>query len=52
MGTNPMSHVARAIERGETAGFMKVIVDAASDKILGARSWALKAAKWCSYLER
>lgn len=36
MGTNPMSHVARAIERGETAGFMKVIVDAASDKILGA----------------
>lgn len=36
MGSYPMSHVARAIERGETAGFMKVIVDAVSDKILGA----------------
>jgi pyruvate/2-oxoglutarate dehydrogenase complex dihydrolipoamide dehydrogenase (E3) component len=31
-----MSNVARAIERGETAGFMKIIVDAMSDKILGA----------------
>ena len=36
MGSYPMSNVARAIERGETAGFMKVIADAASDKILGA----------------
>ncbi|MGH9497320.1 MAG: mercuric reductase [Candidatus Sulfotelmatobacter sp.] len=36
MGSYPMSNVARAIERGETAGFMKIIVDAASDKILGA----------------
>jgi pyruvate/2-oxoglutarate dehydrogenase complex dihydrolipoamide dehydrogenase (E3) component len=36
MGTYPMSKVARAIERGETAGFMKIIVDAMSDKILGA----------------
>lgn len=36
MGTYPMSSVARAIERGETAGFMKIIVDAMSDKILGA----------------
>jgi pyruvate/2-oxoglutarate dehydrogenase complex dihydrolipoamide dehydrogenase (E3) component len=36
IGSYPMSHVARAIERGETAGFMKVIADAASDKILGA----------------
>lgn len=31
-----MSRVARAIERDETAGLMKVIVDAANDRILGA----------------
>jgi pyruvate/2-oxoglutarate dehydrogenase complex dihydrolipoamide dehydrogenase (E3) component len=28
--------VARAIERDETAGLMKVVVDAATDRILGA----------------
>jgi pyruvate/2-oxoglutarate dehydrogenase complex dihydrolipoamide dehydrogenase (E3) component len=32
----PMSWVARAIERDETAGLMKVIVDAANDRLLGA----------------
>lgn len=31
----PMSYVARAIEMGETRGFMKAIVDAESDRILG-----------------
>ena len=31
-----MIWVARAIERAETAGFMKLIVDAANDHILGA----------------
>ena len=36
IGTIPMSHVARAIERDETAGLMKVIVDAENDQILGA----------------
>jgi pyruvate/2-oxoglutarate dehydrogenase complex dihydrolipoamide dehydrogenase (E3) component len=36
MGTIPMSYVARAIERGETAGMMKIIVDAETDRILGA----------------
>jgi pyruvate/2-oxoglutarate dehydrogenase complex dihydrolipoamide dehydrogenase (E3) component len=36
IGTFPMSGVSRAIERDETAGFMKIIVDAATDKILGA----------------
>jgi pyruvate/2-oxoglutarate dehydrogenase complex dihydrolipoamide dehydrogenase (E3) component len=36
IGTIPMSRVARAIERDETAGLMKVIVDAANDRILGA----------------
>ena len=36
IGKIPMSYVARAIERDETAGLMKVIVDAANDRILGA----------------
>lgn len=36
IGSIPMSHVARAIERNETAGMMKVVVDAANDRILGA----------------
>src|SRR5580704_8402875 len=36
IGRIPMSYVARAIERNETAGMMKVIVDAANDRILGA----------------
>jgi pyruvate/2-oxoglutarate dehydrogenase complex dihydrolipoamide dehydrogenase (E3) component len=36
MGMFPMSSVSRAIERDETAGLMKIIVDAQSDRILGA----------------
>jgi pyruvate/2-oxoglutarate dehydrogenase complex dihydrolipoamide dehydrogenase (E3) component len=36
MGTYPMSSVSRAIERNETAGMMKIIVDAQNDRILGA----------------
>jgi pyruvate/2-oxoglutarate dehydrogenase complex dihydrolipoamide dehydrogenase (E3) component len=36
VGKIPMSWVARAIERDETAGLMKVVVDAESDRILGA----------------
>ena len=36
IGTFPMSSVSRAVERGETAGFMKLVVDAATDRILGA----------------
>jgi pyruvate/2-oxoglutarate dehydrogenase complex dihydrolipoamide dehydrogenase (E3) component len=36
IGKIPMSYVARAIERDETAGLMKIIVDAANDQILGA----------------
>jgi pyruvate/2-oxoglutarate dehydrogenase complex dihydrolipoamide dehydrogenase (E3) component len=32
----PMAHVARAIETGDTRGFMKAIVDAKTKKILGA----------------
>src|SRR6185437_596907 len=36
IGKVPMTWVARAIERAETAGFMKLVVDAANDHILGA----------------
>jgi pyruvate/2-oxoglutarate dehydrogenase complex dihydrolipoamide dehydrogenase (E3) component len=36
IGAYPMSRVARARERAETAGVMKLIVDAATDHILGA----------------
>jgi pyruvate/2-oxoglutarate dehydrogenase complex dihydrolipoamide dehydrogenase (E3) component len=36
IGRAPMTSVARAIERDETAGLMKVIVDATNDRILGA----------------
>jgi len=36
IGTRPMTRVSRAIEKGETQGFMKVIVDADTNKILGA----------------
>ena len=34
--TMPMTRVGRANERGETLGFMKVLVDAESERILGA----------------
>jgi pyruvate/2-oxoglutarate dehydrogenase complex dihydrolipoamide dehydrogenase (E3) component len=36
IGNIPMSWVARAIERDETAGLMKLVVDADTDRILGA----------------
>jgi pyruvate/2-oxoglutarate dehydrogenase complex dihydrolipoamide dehydrogenase (E3) component len=36
IGMRPMTRVARAIEKGESQGFMKVIVDAQTDQILGA----------------
>ena len=36
MGTRPMTKVGRAVEKGEDKGFMKVLVDAESKKILGA----------------
>jgi pyruvate/2-oxoglutarate dehydrogenase complex dihydrolipoamide dehydrogenase (E3) component len=32
----PMAHVARAIENGDTRGFMKAVVDPDTKKILGA----------------
>jgi pyruvate/2-oxoglutarate dehydrogenase complex dihydrolipoamide dehydrogenase (E3) component len=36
IGTRSMQRVGRAVERGETAGFIKILVDAESKHILGA----------------
>jgi pyruvate/2-oxoglutarate dehydrogenase complex dihydrolipoamide dehydrogenase (E3) component len=36
MATRPMTRVARAVEKGETQGFMKALVDAETKRILGA----------------
>jgi len=36
IGTRPMTRVSRAIEKGETEGFIKVLVDADTEEILGA----------------
>ncbi|MCA1406617.1 FAD-containing oxidoreductase [Ensifer sp. IC3342] len=36
IGARPMTRVGRAVEKGETQGFMKVIVDADTQEILGA----------------
>jgi pyruvate/2-oxoglutarate dehydrogenase complex dihydrolipoamide dehydrogenase (E3) component len=36
VGKIPMNYVARARERGETSGLMKIIVDAETDRVLGA----------------
>lgn len=36
IGRRPMSRVGRAVEKDETQGFMKVVVDAESRRILGA----------------
>jgi pyruvate/2-oxoglutarate dehydrogenase complex dihydrolipoamide dehydrogenase (E3) component len=36
IGSRPMSRVGRAVEKGETQGLMKVVVDAVTRRILGA----------------
>ena len=36
VGFRPMTKVQRAVEKGETQGFMKILVDAETDLILGA----------------
>jgi pyruvate/2-oxoglutarate dehydrogenase complex dihydrolipoamide dehydrogenase (E3) component len=36
VGKRPMTKVGRAVEKGETLGFMKIVVDADSEAILGA----------------
>lgn len=36
IGKRPMANIGRAVEKGETQGFMKILVDADSAEILGA----------------
>jgi pyruvate/2-oxoglutarate dehydrogenase complex dihydrolipoamide dehydrogenase (E3) component len=36
IGKRPMTRVGRAVEKGETQGFMKIVVDAETREILGA----------------
>ena len=36
VGKRPMTRVARAVEKGEAQGFMKIVVDAGTREILGA----------------
>lgn len=36
MGIRPMTRVGRAIEKGETQGFIKIVIDAETHRILGA----------------
>ena len=36
VATRPMTRVSRAVEKGETQGFMKILVDARTSRILGA----------------
>ena len=47
----PMSYVARAVEVDETRGFMKAIVDADSDQILGAAILGIEGGEIMSALE-
>jgi pyruvate/2-oxoglutarate dehydrogenase complex dihydrolipoamide dehydrogenase (E3) component len=43
VATMPMTRVGRARERGETDGFMKVLVDAQTERILGAALLGIEA---------
>ena len=47
----PMEHVARAIEVGETRGFMKVVVEAGTNQILGCAMLGLEGGELMSMLE-
>lgn len=47
----PMSHVARALEVDETRGFMKAIVDAQSNQILGAAVLGIEGGEVMSAIE-
>jgi pyruvate/2-oxoglutarate dehydrogenase complex dihydrolipoamide dehydrogenase (E3) component len=45
IGKRPMTRVGRAVEKGETQGFMKILVDAETNEILGAPSLVWNAMK-------
>lgn len=47
----PMTRVARAIEMGETRGFMEAVVDAESHRILGAAVLGVEGGEVMSALQ-
>jgi len=47
----PMTHVARAVETGETRGFMKAVVDADTDHILGASVLGIEGGEIMAMIE-
>ena len=47
----PMAHVAHAIEFGETRGFMKAIVDAETNQILGCAILGMEGGEVMSVLQ-
>src|SRR5262249_30616017 len=47
----PMSYVARALEVDETRGFMKAIVDASTNQILGAAVLGIEGGEIMSMLQ-
>ena len=47
----PMSYVARALEVDETRGFMKAVVDAETDQILGCAILGLEGGEVMSMLQ-
>lgn len=51
IATMPMTYVARAIEKDETRGFMKVIVDEKTEQILGAAILGIDGGEVASMLQ-
>lgn len=51
VATMPMSHVARALETDEPRGFLKVVIDAASERLLGAAVLGLEGGELVSALQ-
>jgi pyruvate/2-oxoglutarate dehydrogenase complex dihydrolipoamide dehydrogenase (E3) component len=51
IGKIPMAWVARAIERDETAGLMKLVVDGETDRILGAAILGVEGGELVQILE-
>lgn len=47
----PMSHVARAIETGNTRGLLKVLVDADTDRIVGVAALGMEGGELMSMLQ-
>jgi pyruvate/2-oxoglutarate dehydrogenase complex dihydrolipoamide dehydrogenase (E3) component len=51
VATMPMSHVARAIEMSETRGFIKAVVDADTNQILGCAVLGVEGGELMSMIE-